>query len=137
MLEVPIQRQIADYLRDLATWRRGRAEEYDRDMRNIQSAEGLEALAEYILSLPEDDERLQELERITISGGRFEPGQQAHFAIARFRFHEPSVSTDGFLTRIVELQRTDLAEMGHFGGRLPEGDDPWSPRYGRSSTDVS
>lgn len=126
MLEVPLQRQIADYLHDLAAWRRGRAEEYDRDARNIQSAEGLEALAEYVLTLPDDDERIQELGRIAVAGGRFEPGQQAHFAIARFRFHEVSVSTDGYLSRIVELQRADLTEMGNFGGRLPEGDDPWS-----------
>lgn len=133
MLEVPLQRRIADYLTDLATWRRQRAEEYDRDLRNIQSAEGLEALAEYVLTLPDDDERIEELHRIAVSGGRFEPGQQAHFAIARFRFHEASVSTDAFLTRIVELQRADLAEMGHFGGRLPEGDDPWSGGLGRGN----
>lgn len=135
MLEVPLQRQIADYLQDLATWRRGRAEEYDRDARNIQSAEGLEALAEHVLTLPDDDERVKELSRIAVSGGRFEPGQQAHFAIARFRFHEPTVSTDGFVTRIVELQRADLSEMGNFGGRLPEGDDPWTTTYHRGQTD--
>ena len=135
MLEVPLQRQIADYLQDLAAWRRGRAEEYDRDARNIQSAEGLEALAAHVLTLPDDDERIQELGRIAVSGGRFEPGQQAHFAIARFRFHEPSVSTDGFLSRIVELQRADLAEMGNFGGRLPEGDNPWAPAHRHAQTD--
>lgn len=124
-MEVPIQRLIADYLRDLARWRESRAEEYDRDVRNLRSAKGLEVLAQYVLALPDDDPRLVALTRTAMHGNRFEPGQQAHFAMARFRFHEDHASPSAFLDRVVELQSADIDEDGHFGGRLPEGDDPW------------
>jgi len=127
-VEVPIQSMIADYLRELARWREGRAEEYDRDVRNLRSAAGLEELARHILSLPDDDPRLAVLTRLAVHGNRFEPGQRAHFAMARFRFHEEHASTDAFLDHVVQLQRADVAEDGHFGGRLPEGDDPWARR---------
>ncbi len=132
-MEVPVQTMIADYLRDLARWREGRAEEYDRDVRNLRSAAGLEELAQYVLALPDDDPRIVELARRAVHGNRFEPGQQAHFAIARFRFHEEHTSPAAFLDRVVDLQRADMAEDGHFGGRLPEGDDPWTRRPGPGS----
>ena len=125
-MEVPIQTLIADYLREMARWREGRAEEYDRDPRNLRSAAGLEELARYVLGLPDDDPRLAVLTRLAVHGNRFEPGQQAHFAIARFRFHDEHSSFTAFLDRVVELQLADVTEDGHFGGRLPEGDDPWA-----------
>ncbi|HMM42547.1 MAG TPA: hypothetical protein PKA95_11645 [Thermomicrobiales bacterium] len=127
-MEVPLQTMIADYLRDLARWREGRAEEYDRDVRNLRSAAGLEELAQYIASLPDDDPRIVALTRLAFHANRFEPGQQAHFAMARFRFHDEHASLSAFLDHVVELQRADVTEDGHFGGRLPEGDDPWSRR---------
>jgi hypothetical protein len=125
-----LQLALARYLRALADWRRQRAEEYDRDARNLQSAAGLEELAEFVLALLEDDPRLAELQRLALSGDELTPGQQAHFAAARFRFFEPDVSCDAFLTRLVELQQADSTEHGRFGGRMPEGDDPWATRSG-------
>jgi hypothetical protein len=116
VFEPDIRRMIANYLWDLARWRRQRAEEYDRDARNLQCAAGLDDLADYVLSLPEDDERLEQLSRLAVSGDVFEPGQQAHFAMARFRFHQPDVSCDAFLDHVVELQIADAGEMGAFGG---------------------
>lgn len=127
-VEVSIQELIADYLRDLARWREQRAEEYDRDPRNLDSAAGLEELARYVLDLPDDDPRLTELARLAVHANRFEPGQQAHFAMARFRFHDSHSSFSAFLDRVVDLQRADTTEDGHFGGRLPDGDDPWARR---------
>jgi hypothetical protein len=53
-----MQLAMARYLRSLADWRRQRADEYDRDARNLQSAAGLEELAGFVLGLPEDDPRL-------------------------------------------------------------------------------
>jgi hypothetical protein len=126
-----IQAALARYFRSLADWRRQRAEEYDRDARNLQSAAGLDELADYVLGLPDDDRRLAELRRLALTGDELTPGQQAHFAAARFRFFDPDVSCAAFLTRIVELQQADAAEDGRFGGRLPEGDDPWAPRTGQ------
>ena len=127
-MEVSIQMMIADYLHELARWREARAEEYDRDVRNLRSAAGLQAFATYILDLPDDDPRLVEFARLAMHGGRFDPGQQAHFAMARYHFHEEITSPSAFLDRIIELQRADVVEDGHFGGRLPDGDNPWSQR---------
>lgn len=123
-----LQLAAARYFRSLADWRRQRAEEYDRDARNLQSAAGLDDLADFVLTLPEDDPRLLDLERLAVSGDELAPGQRAHFAAARFRFFNLDVSCDAFLTHLLELQRADIAEDGHFGGRLPEGDDPWARR---------
>lgn len=132
-MEVSIQTLIADYLHDLARWRQGRAEEYDRDARNLRCAAGLEELARYVVALPDDDPRLIALSSLALHGTRFEPGQRAHFAIARFRFHEEHSSPSAFLDHVIELQRADAAEDGHFGGRLPEGDDPWARRPDREA----
>jgi hypothetical protein len=33
---------------------------------------------------------------------------------------------DPFLDTLVALAEADRGEGGHFGGRLPEGDDPWA-----------
>jgi hypothetical protein len=117
---------MARYFHALADWRRQRAEEYDRDARNLDSAAGLDELASWVLTLPDDDPRIETFTRLATIGESFEPGQQAHFAAARFRFFSADASCDAFLTRMAELQQADSTELGHFGGRLPEGDDPWS-----------
>jgi hypothetical protein len=116
---------MADYLRGIALWRRRKAEEYDRDVRNLRTADALEELAEFVLALPDDDERLLTLGRLAMDGEFFAPGQQTHYEIGRLRFHNPDVGLDPFLSRIVELAIADAGEHGRFGGRMPEGDDPW------------
>ena len=126
MIDADPRRAIADYLRRIADWRRQRAEEYDRDARNLRAATGLDELADHVLTLPTDDERLLRLTELAMAGEAFEPGQQTAYEIARFRFFHDSASLDAFLDRLVELAVADRGEMGRFGGRLPEGDDPWS-----------
>lgn len=117
---------IADYLRRIAVWRRQRAEEYDRDERNLVAAAGLDELADYILDLPEDDGRLAVLQEVAIDHEEFFPGQQTSYEIGRFRFHYPETSLDGFLSHLTRIAVADSEERGRFAGRLPEGDDPWS-----------
>ena len=119
------QRLMAERFRDIAAWRRRKAEEYDRDARNLRSAAGLEELADFVLNLPHGDQRIREMTRLAVMGEAFEPGQQTSYEIGRFRFHHPDVGLDAFLDRLVELAIADRGEMGRFGGRLPEGDDPW------------
>ena len=123
---ITTQMLLADYIRSLATWRRARFDDPDRDPRNLQSAAGLDALAEHVQALPDDDPRLERIRELAIVGERLEPGQQAHVGLARFHFHHTETSFDGMLNRFVELQEIDVAEAGHFGGLLPEGDDPWA-----------
>lgn len=120
---------IADYLRRIAVWRRQRAEEYDRDERNLVAASGLDELAGYILALPEDDERLAVLNEVAIDHEEFFPGQQTSYEIGRFRFHYPETSLDGFLSHITRIAVADSEERGRFAGKLPEGDDPWSSSW--------
>ena len=125
-MPTPTQQAMADYLRTVAEWRRRKAEEYDRDARNLRAAAALEELADYVLALPEDDPRLRELVRLGALGDdAFVPGQQTSYEIGRFRFHHAEGELDPFLDRIVELAIADRGEMGRFGGRMPDGDDPW------------
>lgn len=125
MTSEEFRQAVADYLRTTAAWRRGKAEEYDRDARNLRAAAGLEELADYVLALPADDRRLRELARLTTEGEAFRPDQRASYEIGRFRFHYGETAVDPFLDTLVELAIADKGEMGRFGGRLPEGDDPW------------
>jgi hypothetical protein len=128
-MNIHSRRSMADYLQQIADWRRRRAEEYDRDERNLVVAAGLEELAAYILELPDDDERMEILGQVAITHDMFTPGQQTSYEIGRFRFHHADTSLDGFLTHITRLAIADSEERGRFAGRLPEGDDPWAPEW--------
>lgn len=119
------QLSIAEVLSGTADWRRRKAEEYDRDARNLRCAEGLDDLAAYVLSLPPDEPRLLELQRLASLDDVFWPEQRALYEIGRFRFHYDGGSFDAFLDTLVELAEADRGESGRFGGLMPEGDDPW------------
>ncbi len=119
------QQAVAEFIRATASWRRRKAEEYDRDARNLRSAAALEELADHVLALPADDPRLRELARLTTEGEEFRPDQRVLYELGRFRFHHPEAGLDPFLDTLVELAIADKGEQGRFGGRLPEGDDPW------------
>jgi hypothetical protein len=120
------QLSLAEFCVSTAAWRRRKAEEYDRDQRNLRTAAALEELATYVLSLPADDRRLSELQRLAGQGEDFAPDQRVLYELGRLRFHHPEVGLDPFLDTLVELAWADRGEAGHFGGRLPEGDDPWA-----------
>lgn len=125
-MEPSTQQLMAQYLRGIAAWRRVRAEDYDRDPRNVRCADGLDELADYVLSLPDDDGRIKQLTDLAVHSGVFELQQRAHVTVSRFRFHTPESSVDAMLDHIIELELADIAEAGRFGGNLPEGDDPWN-----------
>lgn len=122
----PVKAAMTDYLLRVAAWRRAKAEEYDRDLRNLRSADAIEELADFIRSLPDSDPRLARLGRLGMEGDMFFPGQQASYEIGRFRFFDEAGEVDGFLTAVVDLAERDAGEQGRFGGTLPVGDDPWT-----------
>ena len=122
----PFQRSLAEYCRVTAAWRLRKADEYDRDLRNLRTAAALEELAEYILALPADDPRLRALQRLAGTGDEFTPDQRVLYEMGRFRFHHPEAGIESFLDTLVALAEADRGESGRFGGRLPEGDDPWA-----------
>lgn len=121
----PFQTSVAALCRSTADWRSRKADEYDRDARNLRTAAALNEFAEYILLLPGDDPRLFELQRLTGDGDEFLPGQQLLYELGRFRFHHSETGFDAFLTALLQHAADDRGEQGHFGGRLPAGDDPW------------
>jgi hypothetical protein len=120
------QTSVAEFCRATAAWRRRKAEEYDRDERNLRTAAALDALADHVLGLPADDPRLFELQRLAGTGDEFTPDQRVLYELGRFRFHQPDTGLEPFLDTLVTLAIADRGEAGHFGGRLPEGDDPWA-----------
>ena len=122
---IRIQTLIAEYLTQLADWRRMRYQDDLRDSRNLRSAEGIEALAAYIRSLPDNDARMTELNLLWRRGEQVEVGQQAAYEIGRFRFFLPETELDAFLDEVVDLARSDANEHGQFGGQQAPGDNPW------------
>jgi hypothetical protein len=119
------QSLFAEYLTGLAQWRRTRYQDDLRDARNLVSADGIDALADWVRSLAEDDPRVVELDRVMRVGESLEVGQQTAYEIGRFRFFIPDTELDAFLDQIVDLARFDHNERGHFGGKMAPGDDPW------------
>jgi hypothetical protein len=119
------QSSLAEFCRTTAAWRRRKAEEYDRDARNLRTAAALDELAGHVLALPPDDPRLLALQRLAGTGDDFTPDQRVLYELGRFRFHHPEAGLDAFLDTLVTLAEADRGEAGRFGGRLPEGDDPW------------
>lgn len=119
------QRSVAAFCEATALWRRRKADEYDRDERNLRTADALEAFAAFVLSLPADEPRLRDLQRLAGTGEDFTPDQRVLYEVGRFRFHQPDTSLDAFLTQLVALAEADRGEAGRFGGVLPVGDDPW------------
>lgn len=122
------QQAIAEHLRAVAQWRRAKMQEFDPDPRNLRSAAGLEALADYWLSLPEDDERVVELTGLTFLGQMFRPGQRTEWEIPRFRFYHEESTIDGFLSHLLDLARQDAAETDPIGLPMVAGDNPWANR---------
>ncbi len=120
------QRSFAAFCDATARWRRRKAEEYDRDERNLRAANALQELGAFVLSLPADDQRLRDLQRLAATGEDFTPDQRVLYELGRFRFHQPDASMDAFLTQLVALAEADRGEAGRFGGLMPEGDDPWT-----------
>jgi len=119
------QRSLATFCDTTAQWRRRKAEEYDRDERNVRTANALQEFGAYVLSLAPDDQRLRDLQRLAGTGEDFTPDQRVLYELGRFRFHQPDAGMDAFLTQLVALAEADRGEAGRFGGLMPEGDNPW------------
>jgi hypothetical protein len=122
------QQAFAEHLRSVAQWRREKMQEFDPDPRNLRSAAGLDELAAFWLSLPDDDERVNELVSLTFLGQMFRPGQRTEWEIPRFRYYHEESTVEGFLNRLVELAQQDAAETDPIGLPMVPGDNPWANR---------
>lgn len=125
MTEFDLRPSLAGYLRSIADWRRNRYQDDLRDPRNLVSAAGLDDLAAWVMTLPEDDLRIATLSKYASEGESFTPGQQALYEIGRFRFFSPDTEFNSFLDQLALLSEADHTERGHFGGKQVPGDEPW------------
>lgn len=129
------RRAIGERIEAIAEWRREREQQDlyglgpEVAARSRQSAEGLVELAAHIASLPDGDVRIARIEELAFAGDRFEPGATMLHELGRFRFHDPNVTVDGFVDRMVELAQLDFVERDHLGGPQVPGDNPWRPGW--------
>lgn len=130
-----VRRSISERILSIAEWRRERERQDlyghgpDVAVRSRRSANGLIELAGHVLSLPADDARLVRLTVVAFYGQQFDPGATMLHELGRFRFHDPDVSVDGFVDRLVELAELDHSERDHLGGTQVPGDNPWRPGW--------
>lgn len=135
MQHIDVRRSIAARVRAIADWRRARAFQDlmglgpDVQVRNTRSIEALESFAQYVESLPANDERLLGLRSSAWSGEFFDPGALVLTELGRYQFHENDVTHDQFLTTLVELAERDAEQMGRWGGPQVAGDNPWGPNW--------
>ena len=125
MTDFDLRRSLAGQFRSVAEWRRGRYQDDLRDPRNLVSAAGLDELASWVTTLPEDDPRLETLSKYASTGESFTPGQQSLYEIGRFRFYTPDTDFDSFLDQLARLAEADHNQRGRFGGKQVPGDEPW------------
>ena len=126
-----VGKAVVERIEAIAAWRRER--EFQDMMglgpeaaaRSRRSAEGLDALAAYVRSLPDDDARLERLRRAAFRGEVFDPGATLLTELGRFRFHDPDAPVEAFLDRMAEWAEQDEREMGEWGGPQIAGDNPW------------
>lgn len=129
------KRAIEERIRAIADWRREREMQDmlglgpEQAMRSRRSADGLVELADLVASLPDDDTRISELERLAFSGEMFVPGATLLEELGRFRFHDPEKDLESFLTNLTEFAQRDVDEMGLWGGPQIAGDNPWGANW--------
>jgi hypothetical protein len=129
------KRDIVSRIESIAAWRRERGEQdqfgYGSDVaaRHERSATGLDELASYVDGLDSEDERIAQLEQLAFHSGYFDPGATLLTEIGRFRFHDPTTTTDAFLTQMIEYADADAAEARELGGSQVEGDNPWRANF--------
>ena len=119
----------------IAEWRRERELQDmlglgpEQAIRSRRSAEGLEQLAAFVATLPVDDPRIADLERLAFSGEAFVPGATLLEELGRFRFHDADQEIVSFLTNMVGYAQRDEEEMGLWGGMQVPGDNPWGANW--------
>jgi len=102
------EKALAEYVREQASWRRSKAEQFPEDVRNARSAIALERLAVWIEDeLPTDDRRLLQLIELgSFTDGRFVAGEEARRAIASWGFDHDETDLRRFRDLLQELVAT-------------------------------
>src|SRR5215211_2847305 len=95
---------LAAYLADMAA--------------GLQTARPLHLLADVVLTMPEDDERLQTLASLAIRNGRFTPGAATEHAIRGFA-GTTREACQAFLNTLVQIAKDDALARARSHGFLP------------------
>lgn len=126
---------IVERIRAISEWRRERELQDmlglgpEAAQRSRRSADGLNELADFFSTLPDDDERILALERAAFSGEVFSPGATLLTELGRFRFHDAEQEIEPFVVAMVTFAERDVEEMGLWGGNQVEGDNPWRANW--------
>ena len=104
----PIKSRLSAYLRQEATWRDEKADDYPDDPRNSRSAETLRALAAHVDGLPDGDENARALEALQerYALDLFAPGDEAEHLISRLGFHGRVYDYDAVLRQPSQRRST-------------------------------
>ena len=104
---------LIDWICSKVDWRELKAAEYPDDDRNASCAADLRELADFVRSLPDDDERVDRLVCLCTRDdqgndlGVFVPGDELDYCVSRFGFHNPSEDPDRFLSQLVKIAVSD------------------------------
>lgn len=115
---------LAEAIEDKAQFRSQKAYEYAHDSRNKQSADGLQRLAAWVRTLPDDDASLVHI-RDSVQGDEviYWPVDEAGISLAermllRFDFNGPPSTPEGFGVFLADLAQTVAEEARAEEARL-------------------
>ena len=97
---------LADFVRDQASWRRTKAQQFPDDLRHARSAIALERLASVVEELPTNDRHLTqlvELDAFTDAHDRFVGDEEARRAIAAWGFNDDDPRLEQFRDLLQDL----------------------------------
>lgn len=103
---------LAGHMKDQAEWRTQKADEHPGDRRNSASAAALLSLSAQIETLPDEDPRLQRLDRIvTLCGGVLPLGEQSSSMVSRYGFNLRAKEDGGkFISSLIETMAAELPD---------------------------
>lgn len=116
------QAALAEAFRGQAHWRREKAKERPDDSRNMWAALSIDALANYVLTLPDNDLRIAQLGSLTMIEGDDDIahlGMRASRAVGRFGFDRLATTledTDAFLDLLRDDVEADALAQARLGG---------------------
>lgn len=120
--------RLADCFRAQAQWRRRKAEEYQEDRRNEQSAAALLSLADFVEEGADDLEHAVALGRHLATDGSSLGGERAQRAISRYGYGH-GVTAGSHAAFLEELLALCLWDAYEYVAENDEDDDPTGSLY--------
>jgi len=110
-----VKHAIANYVIGRSDFRSEKSEQYPDDTRNHRSASALRGLAEHILSLPDDDDRLVAIAKVddymVSKTDNWSPRRAVAYVVDRYGFDDPEDDHDAAFTEIAFAEFADTDEL--------------------------